>query len=53
MITLPKPRFAETNVPVGLSPEEKKDYYEEVIDQQTHALIDAIDRVSQLLRYLL
>ena len=51
MITLPKPRFAETNVPIGLSPEEKADYHEKVIDQQTHILGDAIDRVSQILRY--
>ena len=45
MITLSKPRFAETNVPIGKSMEEYKD---EIIDQQTHVLADAIDRVSQL-----
>ena len=48
MITVPKPRFAETNVPVGLSPTEKEEYYEDVLYQQTHVLRDAIDRVSQL-----
>ena len=53
MITLPKPRFAETNVPAGLSPEEREEYYEDVIDRQTHVLRDAIDRVSQFLRCLL
>ena len=43
MITLPKPKFAETNVPIGKS---KDDYRDEIIDMQTHVLNDAIDRVS-------
>ena len=43
MITLPKPKFAETNVPIGKS---KDDYKNEIIDKQTHVLSDAIDRVS-------
>ena len=43
MITLPKPKFAETNVPIGKS---KDDYKYEIIDKQTHVLSDAIDRVS-------
>ena len=45
MITLPKPRFAETNVPIGQSLE---DHNDEVFEQQSHVLADAIDRVSQL-----
>ena len=43
MITLPKPKFSETNVPIGQS---KDDYREEIINKQTHVLKDAIDRVS-------
>ena len=43
MITIPKPKFAETNVPVGKS---KEDYKNEIIEMQTHVLSDAIDRVS-------
>ena len=43
MITLPKPKFAETNVPIGKS---KDDYKNEIIEMQTHVLSDAIDRVS-------
>ena len=43
MIALPKPKFAETNVPIGKS---KDDYRDEIIDMQAHALNDAIDRVS-------
>ena len=43
MITLPKPKYAETNVPVGKSNE---DYKNEIIEMQTHVLSDAIDRVS-------
>ena len=43
MITLPKPKFAETNVPIGKS---KDDYRDEIINKQTHVLNDAIDRVS-------
>ena len=43
MITLPKPKFAETCVPIGKS---QDDYRNEIIDKQTHVLSDAIDRVS-------
>ena len=43
MITLPKPKFSETNVPIGKS---NDDYRDEISDMQTHALNDAIDRVS-------
>jgi len=43
MITLPKPKFAETCVPIGKSQDE---YRNEIIDKQTHVLNDAIDRVS-------
>ena len=43
MITLPKPKFAETSVPIGKSQDE---YRDEIIDKQTHVLNDAIDRVS-------
>ena len=43
MITIPKPKFAETNVPIGQS---KDDYRDEIINKQTHVLNDAIDRVS-------
>ena len=43
MITLPKPKFAETNVPVGKS---RDDYQDEIIEKQNHILNDAIDRVS-------
>ena len=43
MISLPKPKFAETNVPIGIS---KDDYRNEIIDMQAHVLKDAIDRVS-------
>ena len=43
MITLPKPKFSETNVPIGKS---KEDYKDEIINKQTHVLNDAIDRVS-------
>ena len=43
MITLPKPKFAETNVPIGKS---QDDYRNEIIDKQTHVLEDAIDRVG-------
>ena len=46
MITLPKPKFAETNVPVGLSPEKKEEYYEDLIELQGHGIANAIDRVS-------
>ena len=43
MITLPKPKYIETNVPIGKS---KKDYKEEISAKQTHQLNNAIDRVS-------
>ena len=43
MITIPKPKFSETNVPIGQS---KDDYRVVIIDMQTHVLNDAIDRVS-------
>jgi len=43
MIPLPKPKLAETNVPIGKS---EDDYKNEIIDKQTHVLSDAIDRVS-------
>ena len=43
MITFPKPKFAETNVPVGQS---REDYKAEIIEMQSHVLNDAIDRVS-------
>ena len=43
MITLPKPKFAETSVPIGKS---QDDYRDEIIDKQSHVLNDAIDRVS-------
>ena len=43
MITFPKPKFAETSVPIGQS---KHDYKEEIIEMQSHVLNDAIDRVS-------
>ena len=43
MITLPKPKFAKSNVPIGKSID---DYKDEISDMQTHALKDAIDRVS-------
>ena len=43
MITLPKPKYIETNVPIGKS---KEDYKEEISAKQTHQLNNAIDRVS-------
>ena len=43
MISLPKPKFADTNVPIGIS---KDDYRNKIIDMQAHVLNDAIDRVS-------
>ena len=43
MITLPKPKFAKSNVPIGQSID---DYKDEIIVKQAHALKDAIDRVS-------
>ena len=43
MVPLPKPKFAETNVPIGKS---IADYRKEIIDMQAHVLNDAIDRVS-------
>ena len=43
MITLPKPKFAKSNVPIGQSID---DYKDKIMEMQTHALKDAIDRVS-------
>ena len=43
MITIPKPNFAETNVPIRKS---KDDYKDEILGIQGHWLNDAIDRVS-------
>ena len=43
MISLPKPKFAETNVPIGIS---KDKYRDQIIDMQAHVLSDAIERVS-------
>ena len=43
MIILPKPKFAETSVPIGKS---QDDYRDELIERQSHVLHDAIDRVS-------
>ena len=43
MITLPKPKYAETAVPIGLS---KDEYRDQIIDMQAHVLSDAFDRVS-------
>ena len=43
MITLPKPKFAETMVPIGKS---KGNFKDEIIKKQAHVLNDAIDRVS-------
>ena len=50
MITVPKPRFAKTNVPVG---ESLEDYRDAISFVQTHVLGDAIDRVSRRNRALL
>ena len=47
MITVPKPKFSETNVPIGIS---KDEYIEGIIDKQAHVLGDAIDRVSFFLK---
>ena len=43
MISLPKPKFSETSIPIGIS---KDDYKDAIIDMQAHCLNDAIDRVS-------
>ena len=45
MITVPKPRFANTNVPIG---ESMEDYRDAISFVQTHVLGDAIDRVSRI-----
>ena len=42
MVTLPKPKFSETSVPIGKS---KDDYRDDIIAMQSHVLNDAIDRV--------
>ena len=43
MIAIPKPNFAETNVPIGQS---KDDYKDKIFMMQGHVLNDTIDRVS-------
>ena len=43
MITVPKPKFLERNVPAGQSVD---DYFNEVNFRKTHIVEDAIDRVS-------
>ena len=48
MITIPKPNFAETNVPIRKF---RSDYKDEILGIQGHWLKDAIDRVS--LRYFI
>ena len=42
MIPVPKPKFFERMVPDGQS---EDDYFDEITNQQTHVLRDAIDRV--------
>ena len=44
MITVPKPRFAISNVPIG---ESLEDYRDHITDLQFHVLGDTIDRVSR------
>ena len=51
MIPLPKPRFAAKKVPVEISPEKKKEYYEKLIAKQSHDIENAIDRVSWFYPY--
>ena len=46
MIPIPKPQFFERKVPAGQS---EDDYYNEIIERQTHVLRDAIDRVSSII----
>ena len=48
MITIPKPNFSETNVPIGIS---KDDYEADLFHKQGHVLNDAIDRVSVRIFY--
>ena len=43
MIPVPKPKFFERKVPVGLSDD---DYFDDISERQTHILGAAIDRVS-------
>ena len=62
MIPIPKPKFLERKVPgnygefnpgefipVGQS---KDDYFEDIIDRQSHILSYAIDRVSYHLKFV-
>ena len=43
MIAIPKPKVFERKVPAGQSVD---NYFNEIIDRQTHILRDAVDRVS-------
>ena len=52
MIPLPKPRFAEKKMPVEISPEKKEEYYEKLIEKQSHDIENAIDRVSYFIHML-
>ena len=49
MIPVPKPKFFERKVPPGRS---EDDYFDEIIERQTHVLENAIDRVSFLHYFL-
>ena len=51
-ITLPKPKFADTKVPIGLPQDEIKKIKEKIISKQAHVVKDAIDRVSFSLRII-
>ena len=44
MIPIPKAKFFEHKVPAGQSEDE---YFNEIIDRQTHILRDGINRVSK------
>ena len=45
-ITLPKPKFAATKVPIGLPQDEIDEIKEAIIIKQSNFVKDAIDRVS-------
>ena len=45
-ITLPKPKFAKTKVPIGLPQDKINEIKEKIIFEQSHVVEDAIDRVS-------
>ena len=45
-ITLPKPKFAATKVPIGLSQKEIEKIKNTIIIKQSNVVKDAIDRVS-------